>query len=91
MIAGTVALAILAGLLFAAAVLSAQDRLIRRRLKERIVMTLKSGEAFNGLLCEIDMKTVVLRDAKVLNGTNPVPVDGELIVARADINYLQRP
>lgn len=93
MIAGSVAVVILAVLMSGWAILVAQDRLLRRRVKDRVVVTLKTGAAFNGLLHEIDGRTLVLRNAKALTSPDAraVIVDGELIVARADVDYLQRP
>lgn len=92
MIVSAVALAVLAVILFAATTLSAHDRLIRRRIRDRVVVTLKSGSAFNGVLHEVDGRTFVLRNAKVLTGpADAVPVDGELLVHRHDVDYLQRP
>lgn len=68
-------------------------RLIRQRLRRRVVVTLKSGAAFRGLLFDVDRESVVLRDTEHLNDTarGPIPVDGELLVLRADIDYLQVP
>lgn len=93
MIASSVALAVLGILLFAAAVLAAQDRLLRRRAKARIVVTMKSGSTFSGLLHEVDGRTVVLRNAQALDPADGsgLIVDGELLLARPDIDYLQRP
>lgn len=91
-LAALAALAVLAVVLFAAVALAAQDRLVRRRIRDRVIVTLKSGAAFNGVLHEVDRRTFVLRNAKALSGSDDaVPVDGELLVHRADVDYLQRP
>lgn len=67
-------------------------RLIRNRLRHRVVVTLKSGAAFEGVLYEADSEALVLREAKQVNETRgPVPVDGELVLFRADVDYLQLP
>jgi small nuclear ribonucleoprotein (snRNP)-like protein len=70
-------------------------RLIREHLRKRVIVTLKSGEAFGGVLFSADSEALVLREAVLLevNGTDRAaqPVDGELLVLRADVAYLQFP
>lgn len=66
------------------------DVLLREHLLERYVVTIASGETFSGLLAQVDDRSVVLRDVKVLSA-NDSPVDGELILRRESIAYLQRP
>lgn len=70
------------------------DRLMRERLCDRVVVTLKTGSSFAGVLFKIDDKVVVLRETQALgagpNGANLI-VDGELLLARTDIDFLQRP
>lgn len=65
--------------------------IIRRRLRERLVVTLKTGEAFDGVLFEADRGAWVLRNASALGGTKAVPVDGEVLILTSDIAYAQRP
>jgi hypothetical protein len=68
------------------------DVLMRDRLKERFVVTAVSGEAFAGLLIDVDDRTVVLRDVSVLKADGAqLPVDGELVLRRDAIAYMQRP
>lgn len=68
-----------------------RDRLMRSRVRDRVVLTLKAGGAFSGVLFDADARSLVLRDAEVVSGSSqPVPVDGELLVARADVAYFQR-
>lgn len=67
-----------------------RDRLIRNALRERFVVTLKSGETFDGLLVEADVKTFVLANAWSLEGRDRVSVDGQLFVPRDEVSYLQR-
>jgi hypothetical protein len=69
-----------------------RDRLVRRRLRDQFVVTLKDGQAFHGVLFEADGRSFVLRDARVVvaDGARHVPVDGELLVARADVAYMQK-
>lgn len=65
--------------------------LLVSRLRKEVVVTLKSGSAFRGLLAAADRDAVVLVSATFVKAAEAVPVDGEVIVLRADIDFLQRP
>lgn len=69
--------------------------ILKRCVKHRVIVTLKSGAAFGGILYEADPEAFVLKEATVLedNGTDrrPVPADGVIVVLRADVDYLQFP
>lgn len=67
------------------------DRLVRRRVRKKLVVTLKTGETVGGVLVDADRWSFVLRQASMLGGDGAVPVDGELIVSRADVAYVQKP
>ena len=69
-------------------------RIVREHLRRSVLVSLKSGEAFQGVLYEADSEAVVLRNATALeagNGTDrrATPVDGELLILRPDIAYMQ--
>lgn len=68
-------------------------RILRQHLRRNVLVTLKSGVAFGGVLFEADSEAFVLRNAALLeaagNDRVPTPVDGEMVVLRADIAYLQ--
>jgi small nuclear ribonucleoprotein (snRNP)-like protein len=66
--------------------------LMRQRRKRRVIVTLKDELAFSGILYAIDLDCVVLREAEALafgQKQANVAVDGELILQRRDIDYLQ--
>jgi hypothetical protein len=67
---------------------------VNRLTREKLVVTLKSGAAFEGVLYEADERTWILRGVFALgagdNGEN-VPVDGELLLFVVDIAYAQKP
>lgn len=71
-----------------------KSRLLKERLLERVVVTLKSGQSFEGLLYDLDPHAWFLRDSFAVGAgeknTN-LPLDGELIVLAADIAFVQRP
>ncbi len=90
------AAAILAAAIVVCALLARQsrDRLLRERLCDKVVVTLKTGTSFAGVLFKVDDRVVVLRDTQALGAAPtgaPVAVDGELFLSRSDIDYLQRP
>lgn len=69
-------------------------RLLRQRLRQRCIVTLKEGSAFSGVLYLVDSEALVLRDAAQLDAgpkREPVGVDGELLILRPDVAYLQLP
>jgi small nuclear ribonucleoprotein (snRNP)-like protein len=68
--------------------------LIATRRHRRVLVTLKSGESFAGVLFEADHQALVLRQAEALgvgeNRTN-VAVDGEVVILRPDVAFIQLP
>lgn len=69
---------------------------LNRRVRARVVLTLKSGESFEGVLWEADATAFVLRNVTALSAsTNPepnvTPVDGELVVLSGDVAFIQIP
>jgi hypothetical protein len=72
----------------------AQGTAVRRALKERVLVTLKSGEGFDGVLLRLDRKSWELVQAKALGvgerGAD-VPVNGALIIPAENVAYVQRP
>jgi hypothetical protein len=82
------------GLVVAAWLIRTGDRLLRERLCDKVVVTLKTGPSFSGVLFKVDDRALILRDTQALgaahNGDH-LAVDGELVLFRTDIEYLQRP
>lgn len=71
-----------------------RSRVISSRLRERVIVTTKTGDSFAGLLFSHDNKALVLRETEALGAgerrTN-LALDGELIVLLADVAYMQKP
>lgn len=69
-------------------------RLIRERLRRSVIVTMKDGQAFTGVLFAVDSESIILRNAEGVGmgerRTN-LPVDGEVLILRGDIAYLQLP
>jgi hypothetical protein len=73
-----------------------RDRLVREALRDRYIVTLKSGATFDGLLWDADEATFVLVDADSVavsqrGDTLRTPVDGSLYLSRSDVDYMQHP
>jgi hypothetical protein len=67
---------------------------MRRTVKERVIVTLKTGEGFDGILFWADGKTWELVQAKALGVGDrgaDVPVNGTLLIPAANVAYCQRP
>jgi hypothetical protein len=69
----------------------ARDRLLKSLLRERFVVTMLSGEAFDGLLDRYDEAHIELVDAHAHLKDGPVKVDGRLYLPRPQVAYMQRP
>lgn len=52
---------------------------------------MQDGTAWRGVLYAVDGRSLVLRSAEALTENARGPVDGELILARDHIAYMQRP
>lgn len=70
-------------------------RILKKCLRHRVIVTLKSGVTFGGVLYDADVDALVLKDASVLeaNGTDRhhTPADGAIVVLRTDVDFLQLP
>jgi len=68
---------------------------LRHRLLKNVIVTLKSGESFQGALWDRDRRAWVLRNAEQLTVVDSRPtataVDGEVVILTENIAYAQRP
>lgn len=64
---------------------------LRRRLLKAVLVTLKTGETFRGVLWQHDREAVVLRNVAAVDphADQPTAVDGEVVVFVADVAFLQ--
>lgn len=93
MIAAAFACGMAAAVVLGAAIWSlARDGVIARRVRDRVIVTTKTGDSFAGVLYAHDRKAMVLREAEALgvaeNRTN-LALDGELVVLLCDVAYIQ--
>jgi small nuclear ribonucleoprotein (snRNP)-like protein len=71
-----------------------QPSAIDARIRHRVIVTLRSGESFAGLLFEADERVWILRNAEAIaagdRGTNLI-VDGEIVIPAENVAFAQRP
>lgn len=71
-----------------------RSRILRSRLRQRVLVTLKGGEGFDGVLFDADNHALVLRNASAVGmgeRKTDLPVDGEVLILLADVAFVQRP
>lgn len=71
-----------------------RSRVLTSRFRDRVVVTTKTGDSFDGILYSADDKALVLRQASVIGAADDksdLPLDGELIVLMPDVAWIQRP
>ena len=62
-------------------------RLVKAR---RVVVNLRSGQAIQGLLVRQSGPLLFLAEAQLHEGNNnPVPIDGQAVIERPDIDFIQ--
>lgn len=98
LVLGSISVLVVAALLLAAAVAvcvrARPGGVVRGKLRRRLVVTLKSGASFDGLLFGADREAWVLRDVVALGAADRgqnAAVDGELVLFVSDIDYCQKP
>lgn len=66
---------------------------LQSRVRRQAVVTMKApGGTYQGLLWEYDDSNLVLREAEAFGpSASHVPVDGELLLRWADVEYVQLP
>lgn len=66
--------------------------LFRQRLRKQVIVTLKDGSAFAGVLFAVDPELVIMRNtASIGDHGERVPVDGEVLLPRGEIAFYQLP
>lgn len=62
------------------------------RILDQVVVTLKSGSTFGGILYAEDQGAVVLAKAEnIAADGKKTPADGEIVLLRETIDFIQRP
>jgi hypothetical protein len=68
------------------------NRVNRKRLKRRVLVSCKSGDAFRGIYVDDDKRAIVLVDAEHIQPATDkqfIPADGEIVILVAEIAYMQ--
>ena len=72
--------------------MSRADRLLKRHIRTRYLVTLATGEAFDGVLIDADERHIVLADVEsVAPNGDRLTVDGHLWLPRPGVAYMQLP
>lgn len=62
----------------------------RTVIHRRVVVNLLSGSAINGVLVRQRGPLLHLKDAQLLEqGAEPAPLDGEIVVERSQVDFIQ--
>lgn len=64
---------------------------LESKLRQTVLVTLKSGEAFRGVLFEHDAVSLLLRNVQLMSAATQTvtAVDGELVVLWENVSYVQ--
>jgi hypothetical protein len=62
----------------------------RRLLRETIVAHLRSGDSLRGVLVAEHRDCLILAHAAFLDATSTTPVDGEAVIPRDQVSWVQR-
>lgn len=69
---------------------SRPDRILRSHLRYRLVVTMRDGATWDGVVMDADERTLILRDVEAIQPDKTrVPADGEVLVPRDQIAYCQ--
>lgn len=71
-----------------------RSKILTSRLREKVLVTLKSGESFSGVLYSHDRTALVLRSAAAVGmgeRKTDLPLDGEVLLLWADVAWVQIP
>lgn len=61
-------------------------------VRTRVVVSLKSGKGFRGVLAEISEDLMILRNAELVDESeHRTQVDGEVFIERVDVDFVQVP
>lgn len=67
------------------------DRVLRKYLRTRFLITTKAGQTWDGLVLEVDDRTIALTDVESIgaDGTRTTAA-GQVFIPRGDVAYMQR-
>jgi hypothetical protein len=62
---------------------------VRWPVRRRVTVNLKSAKAFEGLLWAKRGPLLVLRDATLIEGRQKIKADGEVVIERSNVDFVQ--
>lgn len=62
---------------------------MRRLIRKEILVTLDTGDAFRGILWQARREVLVLRNAAQVLAGGTVSADGEVVVPRGRVSFVQ--
>jgi hypothetical protein len=87
----TVMAVVIIGTLLVALVASSYVWMVEPRQRRRAIVNLKTGRSFEAVIWSSRGRYLALRDASLLTGQMQQKVDGEVVIAKADIEFVQYP
>ncbi|MET9286493.1 hypothetical protein [Nocardia beijingensis] len=85
-----IVLALVVAAVLVAAVGGAEWWLARRYVvHRRVVVNLRTGTAVSGVVVGTRGPLLIVRDATVHDGDQSAPADGEIVIDRANVDYVQ--
>lgn len=84
-----IGLAVLVALALAAVVGGSWWRARRYIVHRRVVVNLRTGTAVSGVVTSVRGPLLIVRDATVHDGEQAAPADGEIVIDRANVDYVQ--
>lgn len=67
------------------------ERIVAGLVRRKALVATKTGLDFSGVLVDADDTAILLRQAGAIDDTGTTPVDGEVLILRQDIAYIQLP
>lgn len=66
------------------------DRIVRRTVRSRYLVTTESDETFDGIVLDADARTIVLADAAQVGADGSrTKLTGQVLIPRQTVKYLQ--
>lgn len=85
------AVVVAVGLVLAALLIQAPERLLRSSTRRRCLVQCKDGRGFSGVLWAADRGCLVLKQAVMVGDDGTAAVDGEVLILRDDVAFIQLP
>jgi len=58
-------------------------------VRRRVIVNTRTNRAFRGVLWRRGWRYLVLRNSEMLKGPETVPMDGEVVIERTNVDFIQ--